>query len=64
MYVEPRGVGIITVASVADTAEEPTECVEDDSETDENIEIIEIEKRDFDDVARGHRFSYRIKNIC
>jgi hypothetical protein len=38
------------VAAVADTVEEPTEGIEDDSETDENIEIIEIEKRDFDDV--------------
>jgi hypothetical protein len=50
MYVEPTGVGIITVAAVADTAEEPTEGVEDDSEMDENIEILEIEKRDFDDA--------------
>jgi hypothetical protein len=50
MHIEPTGVGIIPEAALADTVEEPTEAVEDDSETDENIEIIEIEKRDFDDV--------------
>jgi hypothetical protein len=36
--------------AVADPVEEATESVEDDSETDENNEILEIEKRDFGDV--------------
>jgi hypothetical protein len=50
MYGVPTGVGILPAGALADPVEEPTEAVEDDSETDENIEIIEIEKSDFDDV--------------
>jgi hypothetical protein len=50
IYVEPTGVGILPEGSIANPVEEATEAVEEDSETDENKEILEIEKRDFDDV--------------
>jgi hypothetical protein len=50
IYVEPTRVGILPAGAVTDPVEEATESVEDDSETDENNEILEIEKRDFGDV--------------
>jgi hypothetical protein len=50
MYTDSTGEGITPGDTADDAAAEATEEVVDDSEIDENIDIIEMEKRDFDDV--------------
>jgi hypothetical protein len=50
MYTYSTGEGITPGGMVDDAAAEATEEVVDNSEIDENIDIIEMKKRDFDDV--------------
>jgi hypothetical protein len=50
MYTYSTGEGITPGGTVDDAVAEATEEVVDDSEINENIDIMEKEKRDFDDV--------------
>jgi hypothetical protein len=52
MYVDPTQKGIPQGSSAEEVAAFRTEEVDKDkdSELDENVEIVEMEKRDFDDV--------------
>jgi hypothetical protein len=50
IYTDSTGEGITPGGNVDDTAAKATEEVVDDSEIDENVDIIEMEWRDFDDV--------------
>jgi protein involved in sex pheromone biosynthesis len=50
MYTYSTGEGITPGGTVDDATAEATEEVVGDSEINENIDIIEMEKRDFDDV--------------
>jgi hypothetical protein len=49
-YVDATEDGISPGSFLQDLTPEALEAVEEDSERDENLEILEIEKRDFDDV--------------
>jgi hypothetical protein len=52
MYVDPTEERITAGSTLDDIAAEPTDEVVHNSEIDENVKIIKIEKRDFDDVDR------------
>jgi hypothetical protein len=47
--VDPTDAGIGTGRSLVYDEAEPTEDIEGDSKTDENLEILALERRDFDD---------------
>jgi hypothetical protein len=50
LYVVSTEDGIGTQGIEEDTVEEPTDDYVEDSKIDENLDIMEFEKRDFDDV--------------
>jgi hypothetical protein len=50
MYVDSTVTGIPQGSSAEELVAFQTEEVDKDSEIDENVEIVEMEKRDFDDV--------------
>jgi hypothetical protein len=49
MFVASTDEGMGTEGIVDDTLAEPTEDAVEDSKMDENLDIMEFEKRDFDD---------------
>jgi hypothetical protein len=51
IYVDPTLEGIPPSNILEDSTQDALEAVDEDSEPDENVEILEMEKRDFDDVV-------------
>jgi hypothetical protein len=52
MYVDSTRSGILQIETLADVDYDSEDSRGEDSEIDENLEICELEKRDFDD-AKG-----------